>query len=87
MGKKKRNRNRRNKQKKNKIKKSSLFSFNTEFYNKINIRMNITKLIREITINENISENITESINLIKEQQINLQQNSEIHPWAKWILN
>ena len=84
--KKKRNKNRKNKARKNKIKKTSIFNFNTELYNKINIKMNITKIIRKIK-NESIVDKITESGNFKKEHQISIQKNLEIHPWTRWISN
>ena len=82
----KQNKNRKNKARKNRIKKTSIFSFDTELYNKINIKMNITKIIRKIK-NESILDKITESGNFKKEQQISIHQNLEIHPWTRWILN
>ena len=84
--KKKRNKNRRNKAKKNRIKKTSIFSFNNEFYQKINIKMNITKIIRKIK-NESFINKITESRNFKEEHQISLQDNLKTHPWSRWISN
>lgn len=84
--KKKRNKNRKRKQKKNRIKKKSFFYIRRDFYNKINIKMEITQVIKFLS-----NDKKKKKMETYNNQQINCLSNLKTDlltpKWCKWILN